>query len=163
MTRVFDIYGNINPVVKDVNNLIQLCAENVNEKQKKLVEEYHLDKIAAYRIDEENESLHIKTQDGEEYEFDVIPVGFWNSKENKWLWAWANGGMCEGFRRKAAGLRKLSEVMHSEDFTNHSIDADSNMSQILSYLSVEWLGGIGRFIAPQEDFRIHFVLTHKRV
>lgn len=163
MTRIFDIYGNINPIVTDVNHLLSLCAENMEEKQKALVEQYHLDQMTGYRIDEENETLHIKIKDGEEHEFGVIPVGLWNSKENKWFWAWANGGMCEGFRRKAAALRKLKDVMNSDDFSNASLDADTSMAQTLSYLSVEWLGGIGRFIAPQEDYRIHFVIMHHRV
>ena len=63
---------------------------------------------------------------------------------------------------KSAALKGLSEIINSTDFTEPVIDCDAHKSQMISVIATEYIGGIGRFIAPQGDFRLHFILLKKK-
>lgn len=155
--------GKLNPIITKPSQLVQLCMENVEEKQKKLLKKYKLDQLKAYGIDEEHGTLRFILKDDSQLEFEVVPVGVWNSKENQWIWAWANASMSGAvLYAKSAALKGLSDIIESEDFTESVISCDGNKSQMISVIATEYMGGIGRFVAPQDDFRLHFILLKKK-
>lgn len=154
--------GKLNPTITQPSKLVQLCMANVNERQTKLVKKYKLDELKAYGINEEKGTLRFILKDDTEHEFDAVPIGVWNAKENKWVWAWSNASMGAALYAKSAALKGLSEIIDSSDFTEPVIDCDGHKSQMISVIATEYLGGLGRFIAPQDDFRLHFVLLKKK-
>lgn len=150
--------GKINPKYEKPSQLIQACIENLTEKQKALVESYHLDQLKAFAPDEEKGTLCFALQNGDMVEFDVTPVGIWNSKTNQWVWSWSSGDDNNIFCGRASALKGLQEVIIAPDFSEAVISCDAHNSQILSCVATEFLGGIGRFVAPEGDFRMHFAL-----
>lgn len=154
--------GKLNPTITLPSKLVELCMKNVNERQTKLLKKYKLDELKAYGINEEKGTLRFVLKNDTEYEFEAVPVGVWNTKENKWIWAWANASMGAALYAKSAALKGLSEIIESSDFTEPVIDCDGQKSQMISVIATEYLDGLGRFIAPQDDFRLHFVLLKKR-
>lgn len=161
MKQVFK-QGKLNPTITSPSLLLQLCTENVTEKQQALVKKYNLDQMKAFDIDEEKGTLQFILKNDTQLEFEAVPVGVWNSKEHQWVWAWANGSMGVSFYAKSAALKGLSNIIESADFTEPVISCDAHKSQMLSLIATEYIGGLGRFIAPQGDFRLHFILLKKK-
>ena len=159
MNKIFDEHGNLNPSIKDVKQLLGLCMKNTQEKQKYLMKKYDLEHLKSFTVNQTKETILFHTENDEEFEFDAFPAGIWDSEKNEWLWAWANGGFCEGYRRKAHPMKQLGALLNTEDFTNYHMNCDAHFSQALSCLCVEWLGGKGRFVVPKDQFRIHFIIT----
>ena len=150
--------GQINPKYAQASQLIQACNENVREKQQALLEEYHLDQLKGYKIDEDRGSLKFILNDESTLEFEVIPLGVWNSKSNQWMWSSATANDGAIFFARSSALKKLQDVIVSKDFSEPVISCDGQSSQIFSCIATEYLGGIGRFVAPEGDFRLHFAL-----
>ena len=160
MTPVFK-NGKLNPIIKNPDKMIQLCMQNVGERQNALVKQYHLDQLKGYALDEDKGTLRFLLNDESQLEFEVVPAGVWNSKTNQWIWGWSSSEMGAALFARSASLKGLSNIIDSTDFTDAIIDCDANKSQMISVLATEFLGGSGRFIAPQGDFRMHFVLMKK--
>lgn len=154
--------GQLNPTIATPSQLVKLCTENVNERQQALLKKYKLDQLKAYGIDEEKGTLRFLLKDDSSHEFEAVPAGVWNAKENKWVWSWSNSSMGVNLYAKSAALKGLSEIINSTDFTEPVIDCDAHKSQMISVIATEYIGGIGRFIAPQGDFRLHFILLKKK-
>ena len=161
MTPIFK-NGKLNPKITKPSQLLQLCMENVQEKQTLLLKKYHLDQLKAYGIDEEKGTLRFITSDDSSYEFDAVPVGVWNSKENQWIWGWANSGSGAVLYARSAALKGLQDIIEANDFSQPVISCDGHRSQAFSCIATEYLEGCGRFVAPQGDFRLHFVLLKKK-
>ncbi len=161
MTPVFK-NGVLNPTITRPSQLVEACIKNVDEKLQKLVKQYHLDQLAAYRIDEEKGTMTFLLKDESEHEFDVVPAGVWNAQSHQWVWSWSNSDMGAGLYAKSTALKKLSDIITAPDFSEPMIVCDAYRSQTLSCIATEYLGGIGRFVAPQGDFRLHFILLKKR-
>ena len=161
MKPVFN-QGKLHPTIRNTNQLIQQCNENVAERQQALVKKYKLDQLKSYGIDEEQGTLNFKLKDDTQLEFEAAPIGVWNSKENQWVWAWSNSSMGVSLFAKSAALKGLSDIIESEDFTEPVISCDANKSQMISIIATEYIGGLGRFIAPQGDFRLHFIPLKKK-
>ncbi len=153
--------GKLAPNITQTSQLVQLCIENVTELQNALLKEYHLDQLKGYAIDEDNGLLRFKLKDDSRIDFEVAPIGVWNANTQQWVWSWANSDNGAILYARAAALRGLSNIIDSTDFTEPVITCDAHRSQMISCMAVEYLGGIGRFVAPQSDFRLHFALMKK--
>lgn len=153
--------GKLNAKIRTTNQLVQLCMENVTERQNAMLKEYHLDQLKGYSIDEEKGILRFKLKDDTTLEFEAAPIGVWNSESNQWAWSWANSDNGAILYARAAALKGLSNIIESTDFTEAVVDCDAHRSQMISCMAVEYLGALGRFVAPQGPFRLHFALTKK--
>ena len=152
--------GKLNPAITSPSQLIQLCAESVEKRQSSLLKKYLMEGIKAFRIDQEQGRLEIFRPDDSFQAFEVAPVGFWNAKEQQWLWAWGStGGLLEAsLLARGAALRGLGDCISAPDFEQAQFPCDAQRSQIFSILATEYLGGLGRFVAPNGDLRLHLVL-----
>lgn len=153
--------GKLNPKITKPSQLVQLCMENMNEKQTDLLKKYQLDQLKGYTIVEEQGLLRFLLKDDSQIDFEVVPVGVWNASTEQWAWSWANSDNGAILYARSAALKGLSNIIESTDFTETVISCDAHHSQMISCIAVEYLGGIGRFVAPQGDFRLHFALMKK--
>lgn len=153
--------GKLNAKITSPSQLVQLCIENVTEMQNALMKEYHLDQTKSFAINEEKATLRFILKDGSDVTFEVAPIGVWNAQSQQWAWSWANSENGVVLYARAAALKGLSNIIDSTDFTEPVISCDAHRSQMISCIAVEYLGGIGRFVVPQGDFRLHFALMKK--
>ncbi len=160
MTPVFN-QGKLNPKIIKPSQLVEACIKNVDEKLKKLTKDYHLDQFVAYGIDEEKGQLHFKLKDDSVISFDCVPAGVWNAETHQWVWSWSNAENGAVLYARSAALKGLSDIITADDFSQPMTVCDAYRSQALSCIATEYLGGIGRFVAPQGSFRIHFILMKK--
>ena len=119
--------GQLNPTITTPSQLVKLCTENVNERQQALLKKYKLDQLKAYGIDEEIGTLRFLLKDESTHEFEAVPAGVWNAKENKWVWSWSNSSMGVNLYAKTAALKSLSEIINSTDFTEPARRAERDM------------------------------------
>lgn len=157
MNQVFK-NGKLYPTIKNPSQLVQLCMQNVNERQQALLKKYGLDQLKAYSINEDKGTMTFILKDDSTHEFDIVPIGVWNSKANQWAWAWANSENGAVLYARSAALKGLSDIIESTDFTEALIECDAHKSQMISCIATEYIGGNGRFIAPQGDYRMHFII-----
>lgn len=150
--------GKLNPLITRPSQLIQICAELTNYKQKQLVKKYNMDQIASYETDDQKGTLNFTLKDGTVHVFDVVPVGILNTNINQWVWCWNEADSGPVFYARACTLKGLQNCISSPDFSEAKIDCDLQKAQAISCIATEYLGGLGRFVAPDEQFRIHFVL-----
>jgi len=151
--------GKLNPAITAPSQLIQLCMEAVEKRQRSLLKKYELEQLQAYRIDQGQGRLRVFRPDDSYQDFDVAPVGFWNAKEKQWLWAWGSSGQLGPvLLSRGAALKGLGDCISAPDFEQAQFPCDAQRSQIFSTLATEYLGGLGRFVAPNGDLRLHLVL-----
>ena len=161
MNPIFE-NGFLNPEITKPSQLVQLCIQSVNKKQANILRKYHLDKLKAFSVNEKTSTIRFILEDETTHEYEVIPAGIWNSKENVWIWAWSNSEKGTPMYAKSLQLKNLQNVITAEDFRNPVIKCEAQLSQALSCIATEFLGGVGRFVAPNGDFRVHFVLIKKK-
>ncbi len=151
----------LNPKIISPSQLVEACIANVNEKQNALMKKYNLDQVSAYGINEEKGLIRFKLKDESSITFECVPAGVWNAESHQWVWSWSNTENVNGLYARSAELKGLSEIITADDFSQPMTICDATRSQALSCIATEYLGGIGRFVAPQGDFRIHFILIQK--
>ncbi len=151
----------LNPTIERPSQLVEACVANVTEKQNALMKKYNLDQVSAYGINEEKGLIRFKLKDNSSITFTCVPAGVWNAETNQWIWSWSNTENNDGLYHRSTELKGLSEIISSDDFTQPIITCDAYRSQALSCIAGEYMDGIGRFVAPQGNFRIHFILLKK--
>lgn len=130
---------------------LETCHKDVMEKQKKLIEDYKLNKYTNYKFNQAEEMLEFTGLGLETLKFNVLCIGSWHIKDEAWLWAWANKGFNEEIRKKAEVLKGLEQETGFEVFGKEGCKCEQVISNDLAYVSVHYVKGIGIYRIDIEE------------
>lgn len=127
---------------KEFEKFLQLCHQEILDKQKYLTQTYKINEYTNYKFDQAQKSLILK-KEGQEIKFKIVCIGSWDKAEKSWVWAWANGNLSEETREDARRLHELGDVTGFSVFKEGNFECDEFASRDLAFAGVHQLDAMG--------------------
>lgn len=127
---------------------INLCCEELLEKQGDLQDQYQLGSHEKYWCDLEKKILQFKNNDKVIHEFCVMCLGSLSNQSETWMWAWANEHLPEEVRKDSIILKKLKTTLGLDFFDTPAFDCDDEIAYVLTAISCHHLDILGTYRIP---------------
>ncbi|MBY3619530.1 hypothetical protein HGO21_08225 [Acinetobacter sp. CUI P1] len=143
---------------KQFDEYLNFCYENLEIKQKVLIQDYKIGEFHEYWYDQESSKLQFKSDGNVMLEFSVVFIGSWSNNSNTWMWAWANNSMTNGVKKTSSILKELTSITGSDIFTKECFECDEIRAHELTAMSVEHLQAKGMYISPSDNSKLFLAL-----
>lgn len=127
---------------KEFEKFLQLCHQEVLEKQKYLTDAYQINQYKTYSFSQKAKTLTLKTED-KSIAFKVVCIGSWKNEDSSWVWAWSNENISEEMREEAKCLRELADETKFNVFMQGGFECEQAVAKDLAFMAVHHLGAKG--------------------
>lgn len=143
------------------NEFVDSCYQDLEEKQKNLMEQFDIGRYERYWLNGEERILDFITNNVTEIKFKIIYIGTWSHTNENWMWAWANESMTDQIRDESRQLEELVDITGYEVFENNGIECDEGMSMELTAMAVHRLDALGMYRIPGEKSHLYLAIMNQ--
>ena len=127
---------------KEFERFLQLCHQEVLEKQKYLTDTYQINQYKTYSFSQGAKKLTLKAG-GNQIEFKVVAIGSWKREDSSWVWAWSNENISEEMRAESKMLQGLAETTKFNIFMQGGFECEEAVARDLAFMAVHHLEAKG--------------------
>lgn len=136
---------------EELGMYLNLCCEELLEKQENLQKQYQLGSYEKYWCDLEQKILQFKNQDTIFHEFRVMCLGSMSNQSETWMWAWANESFPEEVRKDSVELKNLKTTLGLDFFEIPVFECNDEMAYVLTAISCNHLDMMGTYRVPTQN------------
>ena len=127
---------------QELENFLQLCHQEIFEKQKVLTDTYRINEYRNYSFSQPEKKLILKSEE-KEIAFKVVCIGSWKREDSSWVWAWANENISEELQAEAKVLQGLAEPTKFNIFMQGGFECEEAVAKDLAFMAVHHLNAKG--------------------
>ena len=127
---------------QEFEKFLQLCHQEVFEKQKVLTDTYQINQYKNYSFSQPEKKLTLKGE-GQTIDFKVVAIGSWKREDSSWVWAWSNENISEEMRAEAKVLQGLAETTKFNIFMQGGFECEEAVARDLAFMAVHHLEAKG--------------------
>lgn len=154
-------WGGRKVMTEELNEFIDYCYLQLEEKQDKLSSEYGVGNCEQYWYSQKSKTLQFKNEGKVIQEFCVVFIGSWSPISNTWMWSWANSSMTDEVRQDSSKIKELSNAIGLDFFEVPIFRSNEDTISDLVAMSVEHLEAIGMYKAPSERSNLFMAIMGK--
>lgn len=136
---------------KQFEDFLEECYREINEKQKLLNKEYHLNTYTKYLFNHKAQTIQFENDENQVLKFEIACIGSWAPKDKVWIWAWANDDFTQAIRDEGSKLKDLGKLTGHQVFTREGFECEEIVARDLAYMSIHQLEAIGIYRIEAED------------